>query len=246
MIDLHCHLLPGIDDGPATMSEALQLAEQAVEDGVTHSVVTPHIHEGRWSNEAANIADVVGVFRERLVEEGIPLFVGYAAEVRIGIELIPMIERHRIPFLGEWNDEHVLLLELPHSHIPTGTQRVVSWLLKNNIRPMIAHPERNKDVMRDINKLAPFVESGCLFQVTAGSVAGQFGDAAQQRAVELLEADVVTILASDAHHLTRRPVNLSAGKRAVEILIGKAKAQQLVQDNPERLARSQFRAMGCM
>ena len=238
MIDLHCHLLPGIDDGPATMSEALQLAEQAVEDGVTHSVVTPHIHKGRWSNEAANIADVVGVFRERLVEEGIPLFVGYAAEVRIGIELIPMIERHRIPFLGEWNDEHVLLLELPHSHIPTGTQRVVSWLLKNNIRPMIAHPERNKDVMRNITKLSPLIELGCLFQVTAGSVAGQFGEKAQVRARELLEMGVVTILASDAHHPKTRPVNLLQGYQAAKDLVGETEALKLVRQNPVKLVKN--------
>jgi len=240
MIDIHCHLLPGIDDGPADMSEALGLARQAVEVGVTHSVVTPHIHHGRWENSIEGISAVVTEFREALAKERIPLTVGFAAEVRIGVEILSMLPNNEIPFLGRWDDQKVMLLELPHSHILPGTEKIVTWLMKNGVRPMIAHPERNKDVMRKLSKLKPLIELECLFQVTAGSVAGQFGEMAQIRSHELLDMGVVTVLASDAHHVKRRPVNLHHGRDVAINIVGEAEANRLVYDNPLKIVGEQF------
>ncbi len=235
MFDLHCHLLPSIDDGPKTMADALDLARQAVADGVTHSVVTPHIHHGRWENSIAGISAAVDEFRSALAAESIPLSIDFAGEVRIGPEILSMLPNDEIPFLGEWEGKRVMLLEMPHSHILPGTDKIVAWLLKQNVLPMIAHPERNKDVMRKLDKLNPLIELGCLFQVTAGSVAGQFGDVAQERAEQLLERGVVTILASDAHHVDRRPVNLRAGRDAAAKIVGAEMAEQLVVGNPVRI-----------
>jgi protein-tyrosine phosphatase len=233
MLDLHCHLLPNIDDGPKDMAAALDLARQAVADGVTHSVVTPHIHHGRWENSIAGISAAVDEFKLALEAAAIPLSIGFAGEVRIGPEILSMLPNGEIPFLGEWDGKKVMLLEMPHSHILPGTDKIVAWLLKQNVLPMIAHPERNKDVMRKLDKLDPLIEMGCLFQVTAGSVVGQFGDVAQERAEQLLERGLVTILASDAHHVDRRPVNLSAGRDAAARIIGEEAAGRLVVGNPE-------------
>lgn len=240
MIDIHCHLLPGLDDGPEDLSAAVALARQAVDDGVTHSVITPHIHLGRWDNSRVVIEAAVINFRQALQSRNVPLTLGFAAEVRIGPEIIPMLAAGDIPFLGQWQGRHVLLLEMPHSHIPPGTDKMVTWLIKKNILPMIAHPERNKEVMRNLKKLQPLIDLGCLFQVTAGAVAGQFGDVARERAAQLLKMGVVTVLASDAHHIRRRPVNLKAGVAAASNLIGARQATQLAHENPMRIVGAQF------
>jgi len=240
MIDLHCHLLPGIDDGPKDMDAALALARQAVDDGITHAIVTPHIHHGRWENSIAGIAEAVAEFRVALKTANIPLTLGAAGEVRIGPEILSMLPANELPFLGQFDGRRVLLLELPHSHIPPGTDKIIAWLLKQNVLPMIAHPERNKDVLRRFDKIQPLIELGCLFQVTAGSVCGQFGEAAQERAEQLLEQGVVTVLASDAHHVGRRPAILSAGRDAAALIVGETSAQALVYDTPLTLSARQF------
>lgn len=235
MIDLHCHILPGIDDGPATLQESLELARIAVEDGIRHIVVTPHIHPGRYENSIATIQPALEQLQSALKNEDIPLTLGLGAEVRISVEMLSMIPSGKIPFIGEWGDQKVLLLELPHSHIPPGSDKLVDWLLARDIIPMIAHPERNKDILNDLSKINPFIERGCLLQVTAMSVAGKFGDGAYQRARELLERDWVTILASDAHNTNRRPPVLSEGVEAAASVIGHEAAQQLVFTNPEKI-----------
>jgi protein-tyrosine phosphatase len=242
MIDIHCHFLPGIDDGPSTLDESLQLARVAVESGITHSVITPHIHAGRWENTASIIKTVGLDFKRALVENEIPLNVAFAAEVRIGIEIIEQVNTRQIPFLGEWGGQKVMLLEMPHNHIPVGIERMVSWLLERGILPMIAHPERNKDVHRNIKKLDSLIDLGCLFQVTASSVSGRFGDASRKRAIQLLEKGVVTVLASDAHNTKYRPPSLWTGRKAAAEVVGEDEAYRLVLDNPWAIVSAKFLA----
>jgi protein-tyrosine phosphatase len=240
MIDIHCHFLPGIDDGPTTMEESLQLARVAVENGITHSVITPHIHAGRWENTAAIIKSVGLDFKRALLEENINLNVAFASEVRMGVEVMGQINKRQIPFLGEWGDQKVMLLEMPHSNVPVGIERLVSWLLERGILPMIAHPERNKDVHRSLRKLDSLIDLGCLFQVTASSVSGRFGDVSRKRAIELLERGVVTVLASDAHNTKYRPPSLRGGRQAAAEIVGEDEAYRLVLDNPWAIVRSKF------
>ncbi|WP_406828061.1 tyrosine-protein phosphatase [Microbulbifer sp. ARAS458-1] len=240
MIDLHCHLLPGIDDGARDLDQSLILARAAVADGITHVVATPHIHPGRFPNTLATITKAFRTLQAVLKEQGIPLKLGMAAEIRLSEEILNMVMLKQVPFLGEWEGDRVLLLELPHSHIPPGTEQLIRWLIKQKIRPMIAHPERNKDVIRDFSKVLPLVREGCLFQVTSGAVIGQFGEPAQQRAIELLERNLVTILATDAHHEVRRPPILKAGRQAAAEIVGDEKSWQLVRDNPGKIAGVHF------
>jgi protein-tyrosine phosphatase len=115
-----------------------------------------------------------------------------------------------------------MLLELPHSHVPVGADKLVEWLLKQGIRPMIAHPERNKDIMRSVDKLLPFVRLGCLFQVTAGAVAGSFWRASPQTRRRSAGAGWVTVLASDAHNLEARPPELEPGAGRGGAIVGEA------------------------
>lgn len=240
MIDIHCHLLPGVDDGPVDMSSSLSLARQAVANGVTHAVVTPHIHHGRWENSLLSIEASLKHFRVALEQENIPLTLGFAAEVRLAAEIMTMLPKDEIPFLGMWEGKRVLLLEMPHSHILPGTDKMLSWLLSRNVQPMIAHPERNRDVMRKFDKLKPLIDLGCLFQITAGSVFGQFGARAQDCANQLLQMGVVTVIASDAHHIQRRPVNLREGRDAAAHIVGAKEADALVYKNPLKIVGNQF------
>ncbi len=240
MIDIHCHFLPGIDDGPATLEESLQLARLAVANGITHVVTTPHIHAGRWDNNASLIKTIGFDLKRALVEHEIPLHLEVAAEVRIGVEIMDQINHRQIPFLGRWGDKKVMLLEMPHSHVPMGIEKMVQWLLDRNILPMVAHPERNKDVHRKISKLDGLIEMGCLFQVTASSVFGQWGEPSRKRAVQLLEKGVVTVLASDAHNTKNRPPELQSGRNAAANIVGEDFANRLVLDNPWSIVCEQF------
>lgn len=236
MIDLHSHLLPGIDDGARSLDESLQLARMAVADGITHITFTPHVHPGRYENTVATIQPVFEKLKQALESEGIPLSVSMAGEVRLSAEVLMLVAQNQVPFLGEWDGNKVMLLELPHSHIPPGSDKLVKWLLDRNILPMIAHPERNKDIMRDLDLIAPFVEMGCLFQITAMSVSGGFGVPAAQRAMEILENGWATVLATDAHNLDRRPPVLSRGYAAARAVVGEDAANELVFDNPRKIA----------
>ena len=232
MIDLHCHLLPGIDDGPETLDQAIALAAHAVKSGITYAVVTPHVHIGRYENDLASIRRDLAAFQRELDSLKIPLRMGLGGEVRLGPEIIELVGENRIPFLGERDGYRIMLLEFPHGHIPVGSDKFVAWLLKNKIRPLIAHPERNREIMDDVNKLTPFVTMGCLLQLTAGSVAGHFGEHARQRAVDLLQRRWVTVLASDAHNMEHRPPELEPGRRAAELIIGEVESWKLVRETP--------------
>ena len=238
MIDIHCHFLPGIDDGPESMAEAVLLARMAVADGITHTIVTPHIHPGRYDNEKASIEQGFHAYTQKLQEEGIALKVGMASEVRISMEILPLIAEDKIPFVGELDGYKILLLEFPHSHILPGSDKLVDYLLQRNIRPLIAHPERNKDVMRKVEKIEPFVKMGCLLQLTAGSVAGHFGSIAQQRSHQLLEAGWAHVIATDSHDPKNRPPILKAGQQAASEIVGDEEAFKLVDTHPRAIISS--------
>lgn len=246
MFDLHCHLLPGIDDGPATLNEALELARIAVRNGITHSILTPHVHPGRYENLKASIGAATADFRAALARAEIPLQLGFAGEVRLSAEILMLVAEDRIPFYGSYRGFRVMLLELPHSHVPVGSDKLVQWLLDRKILPMIAHPERNKDVMRKLDKLQPFIEAGCLLQVTADSIAGSFGEAAQDTARALLEGGTVTILASDAHNTQHRPPRLMHGVEAAAAIVGEAEAFAMVSSRPAEIVAVQFPAPGAL
>ena len=240
MVDLHCHLLPGIDDGPETMEEAVAMARMAAENGIERAVLTPHLHPGRYENSLESISHAAAEFRDELERQAVPLAIGFAAEVRLSLEVLGLVENETMPYLGEREGFRVMLLEFPHSHIPVGADRMVEWLLERRVRPMIAHPERNKDVIRNLAKIAPYVEMGCLLQVTAGSVAGAFGAPAMQRAHELLERGWVTLLASDAHNLEVRRPDLEPGRAAAESIVGAQASWALVRETPRALSLPRF------
>jgi len=242
MIDLHCHLLPGIDDGPKDLDAALNLCRQAVANGITHAVTTPHITPGRYDNTLESITAAYTQFREALQTAEINLVLGMAAEVRLDPVIIDIVNMGKIPLLGQYQGDRVMLLEFPHSLIPPGSLELVEWLINAGLRPMIAHPERNKDIQRKLSKLEPFIKAGCLVQITAGSLTGVFGEESQKRATQLLKSGVVTIIASDAHNLHQRLPELEPGRKAAEKIVGQKESWMLVRERPAEIAAAHFSA----
>lgn len=235
MIDLHCHYLPGIDDGAETLEQALDLARAAVADGITVAAMTPHVHVGRYENSLSSILQAVVGFKRALAHEHIPLQIVPGGEVRLSSEIIEWLEQDELPYLGVVDGYRIMLLELPHDRVPVGSDRLARWLLENKVRPMIAHPERNKEVMGNIDKLYPFVDMGCYFQVTAASLIGEFGRTAQDIALKMVEHDWVTVLATDAHNLEYRSPRMTAAK---EFLVQRGMAslaERLTQIAPAKI-----------
>jgi len=243
MIDLHCHFLPGIDDGAPTLADGLALAQAAVADGITYSVMTPHIHPGRYENTRSTIEKAFKDFRLALRQARVALHIGMAAEVRVSPDIVALLSRNEVPFLGELDGHRIILLEFPHTQITPGADKLIERLLKHNIRPLIAHPERNQDVIRDLSKIEPFIEMGCFLQITAGALLGHFGRAPQRRALQLLEFDVFKVLASDSHNLTGRRPALREGMEAAARVLGAQAAHDLVNRNPRMILRGAVAAV---
>jgi len=240
MIDIHCHLLPAIDDGARNISQSLALARHAVADGITHMVVTPHIQPGIYDNNVATISRAFELFKAVLKENHIELNIAMAAEVRLCPEILPMLEGEHLPLYIGPNGKKTILLEFPHSHVPPGTEQLLKWLLVYDVGVLIAHPERNKEIMRNYHRVEAFIDMGCMLQVTSGSISGRFGEPPRKAAAYMLEQGWVDILASDAHNLRSRPPELSDGKAAAAVVVGFEKAQRLVFDKPGYIAGGMF------
>lgn len=232
MIDIHCHLLPGIDDGPTTLEASLALAKELVRDGLSHVVCTPHVFPGRFENRRSNIQDEFERFSAVLDKSGIPLSIGWAGEVRLTAEVLDLLPKQEIPFLGELDGYRLMLLEMPDGQVPLGADRFTQRMLSLGIRPLIVHPERNRGVMERTERLRAFVEDGCFVQITAGSLVGQFGDNAKRAAHELVDNGWVHAIASDAHNLAGRRPRMRDAFSHVSQRWGAATAQRLMLYSP--------------
>lgn len=232
MIDLHNHFLPGIDDGAQTLAEALELARAAVATGVTLAVMTPHVHPARYDNTRTSIAQACEAYVQQLSVHGIPLEVRMAGEVRISDDVMHMADEDELPYLGVSDGYRTLLLEFPPAHLMAGGEKLVQWLIARRIRPVIAHPERNKEFVRDMEKLRPYLALGCLVQITAGSLVGRFGKDVQRCAVTLVDREWVTAVASDAHDMAHRPPALDVARSALTALGGAELAADLTHRGP--------------
>jgi len=235
MIDLHCHLLWGVDDGAQTLDEALALARHAVADGIVASVLTPHIHPGRYENTRSQLEPRVEAFRAALADAGIPLAVKLGGEVRLSMESLELLLEGQAPFLGEVDGYRIMLLEFPHQTIPVGSLQFVDKLMQMKIRPLIAHPERNKAVIGDPNRLVPYLERGCWLQLTAAAIAGHFGEPPETTARTLLGNGWAHVIASDAHNLKHRPPSISEGCRLAAGIVGAASAERMTCELPARI-----------
>jgi protein-tyrosine phosphatase len=212
MIDLHCHLLPGVDDGPSTMADAVSLAQALAAAGAAAAVVTPHV-DYTWSVDPHEIAPAVAALRPVLEDAGVDLALHSGAEVALD-RLLDLDDAARDAIrLG---GGPYLLVESPHATVSGAFLSVLQDLLVHGERVILAHPERCPSFQRRPESLAALVDAGALCSITAGSMQGRFGGTVRGFTVDLLRRRLVHNVASDAHDVTRRPPGLLAGFHALE------------------------------
>jgi protein-tyrosine phosphatase len=234
VIDLHNHLLPGIDDGARRLEESLQFLRLARADGVRAVVATPHMKPGVYDNRRADIDRMVGVVREAQKgdeAEGVTLLPG--AEVYFTADVAERARAGELMTIGDGG--RYLLLELPYQQRPMKVEETLFQLRLLGITPLMAHPERVAYYLEDIGRVAASVRLGALTQVTAGSLCGRFGEKARDFARELLRRNLVHVIASDSHDVRYRPPILSEGLRAAAAEVGEAAARRLVEEIPRAI-----------
>ena len=230
MIDLHCHLLPGIDDGAPELATSLAMARIAAADGINVIACTPHIYPGMYDNNGPAIRQAVAELQARLEEAGIPLRLTLGADTHIAPDLVAGLRAGRVPTL---HDSRYFLLEPPHHVAPPRLAETVFDLLAAGYVPVITHPERLSWIEDRYETFVELARQGAWLQVTAGSLTGRFGKAAQYWGERLLDEGWVQILATDSHGVDRRPPLLAEGRRAAERWLGAGEALHLVVTRPQ-------------
>ncbi|WP_147802798.1 tyrosine-protein phosphatase [Alkalicoccus halolimnae] len=231
MIDLHSHILPGLDDGAPDEEEMLAMARTAVEEGITKLMATPHHQNGSYNNPASVIRRQVKKANARLKEQRIPLEILPGQEVRIYGEMLEDLGEGDVLTL---NGSNYLFVEFPSSQVPRYAKQLFYDLQLEGYKPVIVHPERNQVFVEKPRMLYDFVQNGALTQVTAGSVTGAFGRKIKHFSLEMIRANLTHIVASDAHNTTSRPFHL---KEAYEVIEGEfdSKRAAFFQANAEKI-----------
>ncbi|WP_027108672.1 tyrosine-protein phosphatase [Lacticigenium naphthae] len=222
MIDLHCHILPRVDDGAKDLEESLEMARLAVSEGITHILATPHHQNKMWMNDKQKVQTLVSELQVALNEQNIPLTVFPGQEVRLYGELLKDIKEGTIQFIDEGNQ--YLLLEFPTSQVPAYTERLFFQLESKGVTPIIVHPERNRVFLKEPERLKELVDKGALAQLTAASYTGGFGKEIQKFSKQLIEANLVHFIASDAHNTQNRSFHMQEAMQ----LLKKEYGQQTV------------------
>jgi protein-tyrosine phosphatase len=233
LVDIHCHILPAIDDGARDWNESLAMAQLAVRDGTTTIIATPHQLGAYGRNQGDAIRRGINELRRRLAVAGVPLKILPGADVRVDDQLVEQVLSRNVLTLGD-HGRHVLL-ELPHElYLPL--EPIVERLDRNNIKVILSHPERNEGILRRPVVLEPLVDAGCLLQITSGSLCGSFGERCQRLAETLVVDGLAHFVASDGHGAkSRRPLMRRAHDRISE-LAGVETATALCCDNPALVA----------
>lgn len=230
MIDLHCHMLPGIDDGAPDMAEALAMARVAVADGITVTACTPHIYPGLYENDATGIRAAIAALRIALQAEGIDLELVEGADTHLAPDMLQRLRAGDIPTLA---GSRYFLFEPPHHIAPPRLEESVFALLTAGYVPIVTHPERLTWIDGHYAMFARMVRSGAWMQVTAGSITGRFGGRPRYWAERLLEDRLVHIVATDAHRASKRPPLLAEARDAVARRLGEGEALNQVRVRPQ-------------
>jgi protein-tyrosine phosphatase len=232
MVDIHCHLLPGIDDGPTCWEETLQMCEAAAADGITHIVATPHCNDRYRFDRIAALAMV-----EELARRVPKLAFSLGCDFHLSYDNLEDAKRH--PERYTIGETKYLLVELSPYAVPSSIATVLWALTSHGLIPIVTHPERNRLLEGRVELVGEWISLGCLVQVTANSLTGSWGPAAKKFCEKLLKNQQVHAIASDAHDLDRRPPILSAARRIVTKMVGEEYAQTIFSDIPAAIVCGQ-------
>jgi protein-tyrosine phosphatase len=237
MIDLHTHLLPGVDDGAKSLEEAVQIIKQGKKIGMTAICTTPHLSSSFSEDRTEKIMANFLKLQEKVFEEKIDmqLYLGSEIDLRIDFDSVK-----KFPFFFINQTPKYLFLELPIGEFPPFTERVLFSLLIEGLSPILAHPERSLSKEGDCERIEKLKDSGILIQLNAGSLLGDFGKRIQGGANKLLKEDLVDFISSDAHDLNRRPITVMAEAfRIIQNDLGEEKALKLFEKNPEKILKAE-------
>jgi protein-tyrosine phosphatase len=226
MVDLHCHILPGLDDGPESMDVSLAMAESAIADGITHVVATPHSSD-EYHFDYARIRELRDELQMRI---GDRLNLATGCDFHLSPENVDALRADAPRFCINQHD--YLLVEFNEYSIPPAMDQTLHEIQLLGLRPVITHPERNAILRLQTERLRKWVRLGCSLQVTAGSLTGMFGSGAQKDAWRWVADGLVHFVASDAHNTRGRPLKLQPAFDLVLEQFGEEKARGLFFENP--------------
>jgi len=229
-IDIHCHILPGLDEGASTIGESMRMLQIARDDGIAGIVATPHIMNGTYKNTREIVVQAISELQR--VAATPPVYVG--AEIRICRDLAHRIRTHELPLI---NDGRYILIELPPYVLPPVPvlEGIVRSLGADNITVIFAHPERNDVLLRHLPIMERLVGCGALFQVTAMSITNHFGSDIRKVVLRMIRKKYVHVVATDAHDGKDRSPLLSDAYRKISKEFGEDEAQRLFIRNPLRI-----------
>lgn len=233
MVDIHCHILPEVDDGPKSWEVSEEMCRMAAADGIEHIVATPHAND-RYPYEREYLTKLRDLLQERI---GPKPRIGLGCDFHLSYENLQdaMVNPQRYAIEGT----QYMLAELSNYAVPVQIDDTFSRLLQLGITPVITHPERNPIMQKTPLRILQWVELGCVIQVTASAFTGRWGDVAAKVADWLLRRDAIHVLASDGHDTKSRPPVLSAARAAVAARGSEERAQALVDDNPRAIVMGQ-------
>jgi protein-tyrosine phosphatase len=234
VIDLHAHLLPQIDDGPADWEEALSMLEAGAKDGIRGVVCTSHVLTQLDADFESRLLFKFEQLERLTRERNIPIRLWLGAEIHVDAQFDV-----RSPVATLANNHKTILLELPLNGIPNGVDDKLFRLSVNGIQPVLAHPERNSIIAAKPSLAYRYVQRGILIQVNAGSLTGLFGRAARKTALTMLDHHLVHFVASDCHNLDSRPMALKKAYKVVAGHAGEETARKLFIDNPAAAVRGE-------
>lgn len=214
LVDIHSHLLPSVDDGAKDIDDSLELARLAVSEGVKKLILTPHHYNNQYVNHKEDVIEATEALQKKYDRAGIPLEVFPAQEIRIQEDLVDNI-LYKNDYLSLDARGKYYLIEMPTKTVPDYALDVAREMIDNGMIPVIAHPERNHAFAKNIRLLYQFIEMGCLGQLTSHSYIGFYGEKLRQISQEMIEHNLVHVIASDAHNLKNRPFNLKVAYKTL-------------------------------
>ena len=226
MVDLHCHILFGLDDGPKNIEDSLAMAEDAIADGITHVVATPHC-SSQFLFDFANVRAARDALAEKLHGR---LKLATGCDFHLNHENLLSVRKHPVPFCI--NQKDYLLVEFNEFSIPPAMDQTLHELQLAGLRPIITHPERNPILRSQPDRLLHWVRLGCFAQITAGSLSGVFGPGAKADAWSWMTRGLIHFVSSDAHNTARRPLKLRFAYDSIAQQLGEETARALLIDNP--------------
>ena len=229
MVDIHHHLLWGLDDGAKDFETSVAMAKASAADGVTHIVCTPHSN-GNFAYRSELNAEKVRELQERLDADGVALKLGIGCDFHLSYDNI--VEAKQNPQRFSVNGLGYLMVEIPDYGVPQGLTETFYEMQLAGLTPVLTHPERNPTLQADLSRLVDWMRGGVLVQVTGDSVTGRMGKTAERIAHRLLSKRWVHFLATDAHNVTSRPPRLSEARAVVAKKYGERYAESLVTANP--------------